>query len=477
MIRERPQSSQLSEPVPRVWGLDALQLHTAFWRSNGVQCIECGQREEPQPAADLYLLVEPRQLVLFNIVAMADELAWRNAAITRLRLICRDGNSYGEEVDVDERGFVRQIRRRYQPGTSSYRVCITRQKRIARLWGAASDRRTAWQQIRRGLSPSDRDSWRVDGQCFAGGSAPEDRRFIDALVSFWKSPDTAIDGIEADGDGVWSLAGRRLPPGAVAIGPAWIGTDGEDAAGCLVGPAWVEDIAPASEKPTHVVSVREIRDIEPGDTVYAGPAEKAERRVVYRTSKRLVDIVASSIVLLVFSPLLLAIAAVILITDGRPIFFGHLRQTRGGSTFRCWKLRTMRRNADESKRKLREHNACDGPQFWMVNDPRVTPIGRLLRRYHIDELPQLWNVIVGQMSLVGPRPSPEAENQFCPTWREVRLSVRPGITGLWQLKRTRKKGLDFQEWIRFDVEYVERASLLLDMQILCKTIGLVLRRK
>lgn len=133
----------------------------------------------------------------------------------------------------------------------------------------------------------------------------------------------------------------------------------------------------------------------------------------------------------------------------------------------------MCRNADAIKRELEQQNACDGPQFFVEDDPRVTGVGKFLRCYHLDELPQLWNVVRGQMSLVGPRPSPDDENQFCPSWRELRLSVRPGMTGLWQLKRTRQPGLDFQEWIRYDTEYVKHAGLWSDMKILLQTIWIV----
>jgi lipopolysaccharide/colanic/teichoic acid biosynthesis glycosyltransferase len=100
----------------------------------------------------------------------------------------------------------------------------------------------------------------------------------------------------------------------------------------------------------------------------------------------------------------------------------------------------------------------------------VTKVGRFLRKTRLDELPQFFNVLRGQMSVVGPRPSPFKENQFCPAWREARLSVRPGITGLWQVKRTREIGLDFQEWIKYDIEYVENASFSLDMMIILRTI-------
>ena len=109
----------------------------------------------------------------------------------------------------------------------------------------------------------------------------------------------------------------------------------------------------------------------------------------------------------------------------------------------------------------------------MEHDPRITKVGRVLRKLQLDELPQFFNVLLGQMSVVGPRPSPFSENQYCPGWREARLSVRPGVTGLWQIRRTRADGADFQEWIRYDIEYVEQASFWLDVYIIWKTIMLV----
>jgi lipopolysaccharide/colanic/teichoic acid biosynthesis glycosyltransferase len=123
---------------------------------------------------------------------------------------------------------------------------------------------------------------------------------------------------------------------------------------------------------------------------------------------------------------------------------------------------------------LKQKNQADGPQFFIENDPRLTRVGRVLRKYNLDELPQFWNVLVGDMSVVGPRPSPNKENQFCPPWREARLSVRPGVTGLWQIMRTRRAGSDFQEWIKYDLEYVERRSTWLDLQIFFKTIAILL---
>ena len=130
----------------------------------------------------------------------------------------------------------------------------------------------------------------------------------------------------------------------------------------------------------------------------------------------------------------------------------------------------MSREAERIKQDLARMNQADGPQFYISNDPRLTRVGRFIRATNIDELPQFINVLLGHMSIVGPRPSPVQENQYCPAWREARLSVRPGVTGLWQVMRTRRPGLDFQEWIKYDIEYVETAGWRLDFWIIAQTI-------
>jgi lipopolysaccharide/colanic/teichoic acid biosynthesis glycosyltransferase len=130
----------------------------------------------------------------------------------------------------------------------------------------------------------------------------------------------------------------------------------------------------------------------------------------------------------------------------------------------------MVKNAERVKAALVSANVSDGAHFFIKDDPRVTRTGRLLRKLQFDELPQFINVLLGHMSVVGPRPSPDKENQFCPAWREARLSVRPGVTGLWQVRRTRAAGTDFQEWVRYDLEYVQRQSLGLDLRIIFDTI-------
>jgi lipopolysaccharide/colanic/teichoic acid biosynthesis glycosyltransferase len=129
----------------------------------------------------------------------------------------------------------------------------------------------------------------------------------------------------------------------------------------------------------------------------------------------------------------------------------------------------MHQDADARQQELAKANQVDGPQFKITDDPRVTRVGRVLRRLNLDELPQLINVITGDMSLVGPRPSPFRENQLCVPWREARLSVRPGITGLWQICRDERTSGDFHQWIYYDLLYVRERSLVLDAKILVAT--------
>lgn len=192
--------------------------------------------------------------------------------------------------------------------------------------------------------------------------------------------------------------------------------------------------------------------------------------LIYLFLKRGIDLLASAMGLIVLSPLLAIVAFLVRVTSPGPALFAHQRQGLGGKEFRCLKFRTMHRGASALQNALRNRNEVDGPQFKIGQDPRVTKIGPWLRRFNIDELPQLFNVLLGQMSLVGPRPSPDDENQLCPAWRRTRLSVKPGITGLWQVLRLRSRHVsDFQEWIYYDVEYARHRSLWLDLQILLYT--------
>ncbi len=191
----------------------------------------------------------------------------------------------------------------------------------------------------------------------------------------------------------------------------------------------------------------------------------------YLFCKRTLDILVSGSGLIVLMPLLVAVAILIRLTSRGPIIFAHIRQGLDGREFPCLKFRSMRTGADAMQAQLKALNEVDGPQFKISNDPRLTRFGSWIRRWNIDELPQLFNVLLGHMSLVGPRPSPDRENQYCPAWRRARLSTKPGITGLWQVLRLRDENTsDFQEWIYYDVEYARHRSFWLDLRILFYTL-------
>ena len=182
------------------------------------------------------------------------------------------------------------------------------------------------------------------------------------------------------------------------------------------------------------------------------------------------EIALSIAALLVLSPLLLLIALLVKLESRGPVLYGDRREGYGGRVFRCWKFRTMIQGADARQRLLARKNQMDGPQFKLDIDPRVTRMGRILRPLSLDELPQLLNVAAGEMSLVGPRPSPFRENQLCIPWREARLSVRPGITGLWQVCRHDRADGDFHQWIYYDMLYVRHMSPWVDLKILVATV-------
>ncbi|MHC4396294.1 MAG: sugar transferase [Planctomycetota bacterium] len=186
--------------------------------------------------------------------------------------------------------------------------------------------------------------------------------------------------------------------------------------------------------------------------------------------KRIADILVAITVLVLFAPVLPMIVFVIKLTSRGPVFFKDKRQGLHGKMFSCLKFRTMLVGADKIQDKLRVLNQADGPQFKMSDDPRISTVGKFLRDTYIDEIPQFFNVLFGQMSVVGPRPSPETENTLCPSWRDARLSVRPGVTGLWQICRTRQPMKDFQEWIHYDIKYVRKLSLKMDLWICWQTL-------
>ncbi|MFS0723915.1 sugar transferase [Paenibacillus sp. 1P07SE] len=197
---------------------------------------------------------------------------------------------------------------------------------------------------------------------------------------------------------------------------------------------------------------------------------------VYLMIKRCIDILGAAIGLLVLSPLILAVALLIKLEDPRGRIFYH--QTRIGKDerpFRMYKLRSMVSNADELLQQLRGRNEIEGAMFKIKEDPRVTRIGRIIRRTSIDELPQLWNVLRGEMSLVGPRPPLPGEVEAYTAFEKRRLSVVPGCTGLWQVSG--RSQVSFQEMVALDMEYIRMRSTMYDLKIMLRTVRVMIGAK
>ena len=214
-----------------------------------------------------------------------------------------------------------------------------------------------------------------------------------------------------------------------------------------------------------------------GITLYAPPRIHVE--ALRQVAKRAFDVVCACVAILMLSPIFIATGIAILIESGPPVFFHQRRASvKGGRTFPFYKFRSMVKNADELKADLMKYNETDGALFKMKNDPRTTRVGRIIRKFSIDELPQLFNVLMGHMSLVGPRPLPvgdfEKVNEPDEFWRSIRdrEKTKPGMTGLWQISG--RSNIGFREMVLLDLYYVENHSILFDIEILFATIPVVL---
>jgi exopolysaccharide biosynthesis polyprenyl glycosylphosphotransferase len=208
----------------------------------------------------------------------------------------------------------------------------------------------------------------------------------------------------------------------------------------------------------------------------ASEVQVKQRAHSARAVKRTIDIIGSVVGLVLLFPVFVAIAALVRLTSKGPAFFVQERCGLGGKTFKFYKFRTMVVDAEARKADLAHLNEMRGPVFKIACDPRITRLGAFLRKSSIDELPQLWNVLCGHMSLVGPRPPVPEEVERYDTRQAQRLSVMPGITGLWQVSG-RNTISDFDQWLELDLEYARRWSLWLDIQILAKTVWVVVAAK
>ena len=200
-----------------------------------------------------------------------------------------------------------------------------------------------------------------------------------------------------------------------------------------------------------------------------GSLENEERKVsiIYLFSKRAIDIVGSIVGLVLLSPILLIVAIAIKLESKGSIIFSQKRIGLKGKEFKMYKLRSMVEDAEKLKKDLMKSNEMSGPMFKMKDDPRVTRVGKFIRKTSIDELPQLVNVLKGDMSLVGPRPSlPKEVKKFKP-WMKKRLEVKPGLTCFWQVSG--RNNIDFEDWMKLDIKYVDERSFFVDIKLIFKT--------
>ncbi|UCD76419.1 MAG: sugar transferase [Phycisphaerales bacterium] len=455
----------MSGRTPMVWGLDALELHDRFWASHGVQVVRRGDNRTSDHRSATFLLLEPEDLVIFDLCLAAGWLRRRNRLV-RVLLLESDAPPYSEQVVAAEFNRLVALRRRYAPKPrSELPVLLSNRSELASLWRESADRPAGERALRLAAGLHQHREISQPGQLFSAADPEQMQRFLAALMSVWTCVDSVCPDVITRRPGVWVHRSANLAPDVRFVPPVWIGAGVTLGRGDIViGPCIINDetrIAPPRAPGTHP-ALRPVPDrAVRGSDLPPAPVGVVERR--------LFDIVFSIAVLVLVAPLFPAIMLAIWLEDGRPFFFRHTRQTVGGREFICYKFRTMCKNADRLKASLSRSNICDGPQFHIEDDPRLLRVGRFLRRFHLDELPQFFNVLMGHMNVIGPRPSPDDENQFCPAWREARLSVRPGLTGLWQVNRTRAPNTDFQEWIRYDLDYVHRRSLWLDLWIIYET--------
>lgn len=207
-----------------------------------------------------------------------------------------------------------------------------------------------------------------------------------------------------------------------------------------------------------------------GEQLVAQPAQNPFDFSVHFSGrfKRMVDIAGAALGLLIFGPAILIACVLVRLTSPGPAIFRQIREGRGGKPFTLYKIRTMCQAAESMQHLLLQQSHRDGPAFKIQNDPRVTRIGRLFRAACIDELPQLWNVLIGDMSLVGPRPLPMNESRACRGWYRRRLDLKPGLTCYWQIDKANVAS--FEQWMRLDVRYVNESSFLTDLGLIVKTI-------
>jgi lipopolysaccharide/colanic/teichoic acid biosynthesis glycosyltransferase len=290
-------------------------------------------------------------------------------------------------------------------------------------------------------------------------------------------------------DGKGSAGGRDVPNGDSSVqdwslaNPVAVGQATAIADGSTAGPWHPGGTQLRAGNQTGVVDMTLNRrlglayrpaldNVQPDEVVSSEDPLVRRESMVSAVLKRSVDVAASSVALVVLGPALLATMALIRLTSPGPAIFRQTREGRGGKPFTIYKFRTMVVNAEASQQALREMSHRDGPAFKIKSDPRVTKVGRLLRATCVDELPQLVNVLRGDMSIVGPRPLPWHESRACSHWQRRRLDVRPGLTCFWQINKAKVE--TFDDWMRLDLQYVDRGNLWIDVKLIYRTVAVAL---
>ena len=276
----------------------------------------------------------------------------------------------------------------------------------------------------------------------------------DVAVILW---DTDIEGAHRFAAALREKCGKSLPEHEIYLYP----TD---------PPYFDDDDEPADQSGRFVIRRDNLHDplpqVKPLETLFIKPLP---------WWKRAIDVFGAGIGLLALSPLFVLTAVLIKLTSRGPVFFTQVRDGLGGKPFCIVKFRTMSVGADAQKAALRERSEQDGPCFKMANDPRITPVGRYLRKSCIDELPQLWNVLKGDMTLVGPRPLDSREAREITGWGRRRMEVTPGLTCIWQVHG--KSRVSFAEWMRMDIRYLTARTFLRDLKLIVQTaIAVVLHK-
>src|SRR3954470_14823898 len=384
---------------PTVWGLTPTQLHDRYWAARGIQVVRQGEPSEIVDSAELFLLTDPRTLTIFKLARVVETLSWIKPEILFVRIHDGRERGYRERIITGpDNSFLRFERLYADTDSRLARVALTPDRRLAHLWQNARDPRTAWRDIRKEVERTQRSVTSVNGNVFDRAEDVEVMAFMRTLMQRWPHPDATVTRIAQlkSKSKIWADQQSQIEDGTTLIGPLWVGAGRKiDKDTSVVGPKILWD-DPAVRPPVETLQWQEIEPSPP----FRVAVKPRQRGGFSRATKRLFDIVFALIIITLTLPLYPFVMLAIWLEDGRPFFFAHRRETLGGRVFNCLKFRSMRRDADQIKARLAAQNQADGPQFFIENDPRLLAIGKFIRKTYIDELPQFFNVLLGDMSIV-----------------------------------------------------------------------------